>query len=143
MSNSGKEEKKSKRGSHKSTKSGTKNNTNREKAKDAKTIDDLDPESYLEAMSYSIYGYKQARYDTENPKNLFQAESMPPLRRPHEDHRFKCQLVYGVDQHEEQELQEYLEFVHKFMKEQAMVSTGSLLVGSSGFEERALKLLEK
>jgi hypothetical protein len=41
------------------------------------------------------------------------------------------------------ELDDYLDFVRRFMKEQAMNASGPLLMGGSGYEETSLKLLEQ
>lgn len=95
-------------------------------------------------MSNSVFGYKPARYDSEEPKNLYQVECLPPLRRPHGDMRHKSTLLYNSQNYaEDNQLEEYLDFVSKFMKEQAMNASGPLLVGGHGGEEMAIKVLQQ
>jgi hypothetical protein len=138
MSGTGKEAKKrTTKKSHKSSKS-------RKKSNEIDDIEDLQPEEYLDAMSHSIYGYKAARFqDSSVEINRHQVQALPPLHRGEPDDNYKFKIIHDTNKYENKELQEYLNFVHKFMKEQSINASGPCLIGASGFEENALKLLEQ
>ena len=103
----------------------------------------MGPENYLNAMSQPMYGFSSARVDVINPSNLYHVEVIPGLLPPEVPGQVQWKQVHDIDKYEEKELTEYLEFVHRFMKEQTMTSSGPLLVGGTRYEENALKLLEQ
>ena len=115
MSTSRKEDSSKKSASKGSNNSG-KNN------KKIEDVDDLDPESYLEAMCYSLY--TPTRFGPLNSDNKYQIEKLPGLRRPQENHEFNFSQVYCPDKYEESKLEDYLDFAHKFMKEQSINASG-------------------
>jgi len=145
LSNS-KESKKSKRSGIKFSRSDPKP-SNKYKPSEINSDDELEMDG--------MYGYKNTRWVSLEPKedlkddsdygsdvhvNPYQVDSLPPLRRPVNDYNFKGAVVYKPDNTDE--LKEYLHFVKTFMDEQYMIND-PMLVGATGFEERALQLLSE
>ena len=51
--------------------------------------------------------------------------------------------MYTCDENEDNNIEDYLQFVRYIMQEKSISGQGTLIMGASGYEEEALKLLEQ